>query len=186
MSRRSSSKEDRPDPGEEDWQRVEKAWRAHYAALAAHAYQTLRDPDEAEDVAQEALLQYAFHRGPIDNPLAWLRRVAHNRAVDRVRAKTRECPTDPENIRPNHCGADAEKRVELAETIQGLVATPDGVRTALVMAAEGQSGDAIAKRIGTNPVNTRQLISRAREELRRLTGRGKPSRDNAHRDGRTV
>lgn len=49
----------------------------------------------AEDVAQDALLAAMStwtYQGMPDNPAAWLARVAHNRAIDRLRRSNRESP----------------------------------------------------------------------------------------------
>lgn len=54
--------------------------------------------DLAEDVAQDAILKALStwpYKGIPDNPRAWLRRVAGNAAIDRIRRSSRELGLDP-------------------------------------------------------------------------------------------
>lgn len=55
----------------------------------SYASMVLRDPTEAQDVAQEALVRLWKHRGRVDAPGAhlWLKRTAHNLCIDRLRQR---------------------------------------------------------------------------------------------------
>lgn len=62
--------------------------RAHYRALAAPLIRILGGLETAEDVAQDTFakaLEVWARDGLPDEPLAWLRRAARNRASDRYR-----------------------------------------------------------------------------------------------------
>lgn len=60
------------------------------------AWRILRSPEEAEEVVQETFLTLYRKAGvaPPDNLGAWLHRVAANRAVDRVRRRTRRAEVE--------------------------------------------------------------------------------------------
>lgn len=86
----------------------DNAFRALYDLVAARVYglarRVVRDPAQAEEVAQEALVEvwrtaprYDASKGSAS---AWIMTIAHRRAVDRVRAA--------------QAGADRERRVAAA------------------------------------------------------------------------
>jgi RNA polymerase sigma factor (sigma-70 family) len=123
-------------------------------------------------VTQEAFLRLLSEaqagRYP-DNPRAWLFRTSTNLAVSRIRRSTvarrhlpglirRDEPTGPEGI--------AVER-ERSEWMRGVLARLSPTeRIALVMAAQGESGEAIAAHIGKSHNATRTLLFRARQRLR--------------------
>ena len=65
-------------------------WRIERSRLVAAATRLLRDLDEAEDCAQDALLM-ALQTWPRDglpiNPAAWLMTATRNKALDRLRRR---------------------------------------------------------------------------------------------------
>ncbi|MGJ8670853.1 MAG: RNA polymerase sigma factor [Oceanococcus sp.] len=68
----------------------------------------------AEDVAQEALIKALTtwpYRGIPDNPAAWLTRVAHNAALDRLRRENRELPYDPDLDRRAEATQELDEKV---------------------------------------------------------------------------
>src|SRR5215216_3449790 len=89
---------DRSEVAEE---RLRDLYAEHGSFLIAHVTRMLRDPQHAEDVVQETLLRAWRHlekmtenQGSIRG---WLMRVAHNIAVDWVRARrARPFEVDPE------------------------------------------------------------------------------------------
>ncbi len=65
-------------------------WRIERGRLVGAAAKLLRDLDEAEDCAQEALVAALDHwprAGTPDNPAAWLMTTTRNRALDRLRQR---------------------------------------------------------------------------------------------------
>jgi RNA polymerase sigma-70 factor (ECF subfamily) len=102
----------------------EDAFRALYDLIAARVYgmarRVVRDPAQAEEVAQEALVE-VWRTAPRFDPSrgsasAWVMTIAHRRAVDRVRAA--------------QAGADRERRVAAAsvdtpydDVVEGVTAS---------------------------------------------------------------
>lgn len=68
---------------------VTAAWQAHHAELQAYLAHRLSDADGAADLLHDVFVK-AMRQGQgfcaLDNPRAWLFRVARNALVDRVRA----------------------------------------------------------------------------------------------------
>jgi RNA polymerase sigma-70 factor, ECF subfamily len=151
---------------------VEAAYGAFSTEIRGRLLGLVRDPAEAEDLAQEAFLRLhreaAAGRLP-DNPRAWLHRVAGNLATSRgrrlkvaVRYAPRLAsgagPSTPEEIALRH---DGEARLAVALT--GLAPHE---RRVLLLAAAGLTGQEIGWRIGRTEVATRTLLCRARSRLR--------------------
>lgn len=102
----------------------EAAFRALYEVMAPRVYglarRVVRDPAQAEEVAQEALVE-VWRTAPRYDPAkgsanAWVMTIAHRRAVDRVRAA--------------QAGADRERRVGAAtvetpydDVVEGVTAS---------------------------------------------------------------
>ena len=73
---------------------VTQVFERYREPVFRYVYGVLRDAAEAEDTTQEAFLRYycELKKGREIAPRAWLFRVAHNLAVDRIRARSR-CTT---------------------------------------------------------------------------------------------
>lgn len=89
------------------------------------AFTVVRDPGAAEDIAQQAFEQawrhaqvYDSRRGSVR---AWLTTIAHNLAVDVLRART-SAPVDPDDIPPLlNAVTDTPERVAVAhDSAEGL------------------------------------------------------------------
>ncbi len=68
----------------------ERVAREQKDRVYSYAVRMLRQPAEAQDVAQEALVRLWQHRGRIDGEVGagfWLRRTAHNLCIDRIRRR---------------------------------------------------------------------------------------------------
>ena len=78
-------------------QTVNRLYAVHSAALRGYVTRLLHDAHLAEDVVQETMLRAWRHADRLDlddrSAWPWLRRVAHNIAVDRIRAQ-RSRPTE--------------------------------------------------------------------------------------------
>jgi len=122
----------------------------------------LRDRDLAADALQDAFLRIARRAGQFDagrgTPRAWLAAIVRHAALDIVRARGREVPTDDPDLGDEAVGPEAEERLSasiegrrLRACLAGLEAkNREGILLAFV---HGLSHPQIAHRLGT-PLGT--------------------------------
>ncbi|GLW71614.1 RNA polymerase sigma factor SigK [Kitasatospora phosalacinea] len=156
-----------------------EAYTGLYEELAPSVYgialRVLRDPAQAEEVAQEALLEvwrsapsYRPGRGSVTT---WACTIAHRRAVDRVRSVRASCEREQrvlreETARPEQVAEEVERTMEAARIRRALSALSAGQREALVLAYYcGYSQRRIAALLDL-PLGT--VKSRTRDGLLRL------------------
>ena len=162
-------------PAEAIGEVVAAAFRDHAGAVQGVALRTTHDPELAADVTQEAFLRLLVEAqaGRIpDNVGAWLFRTSANLIVSRARRAAVARQHAPKLVRydgpaePDHIAVLREERNELRLALASLSATD---RIALLMAAEGATGEEIACHLGRSHGATRTLLSRARGRLRTAT-----------------
>jgi RNA polymerase sigma-70 factor, ECF subfamily len=148
----------------------------HFAPIVHGTALARVGPSEAEDVVQETFL--ALHRAlPALREAAalssWLRTVATNAAVDRLRRRARTPAREPLGDREARPLAreDGELRQQVLARIQEL---PEAYRETLVWRlVEGLAGPEIASRTGLTPGSVRINLCRGMAMLReRLTKDG--------------
>lgn len=151
---------------------VDAAYRQHFGTTYASAMRTMRNPDAAADVTQEAfmrLLTEARHGRRPDNAAAWLSRTATNGAISRIRRASvaqRLAPCLIDRSTPAQPEAIVVER-ELGSDLRVALATlRPAERRALILAAQGSNGIDIARDLGRSHGATRALICRARAALR--------------------
>jgi RNA polymerase sigma-70 factor (ECF subfamily) len=135
----------------------------------------LRDPVEAQDVAQEALVKLWRHRAEIDGEGApfWLRRTTHNLCVDRLRRRLarREPGVEPlESLLPDpaHGPLRQMQSGELGLQIERALGRL-GVRDRAVIVlreVQGLAYDDIARMLHLPLGTVKARLHRARERLR--------------------
>jgi RNA polymerase sigma-70 factor, ECF subfamily len=151
---------------------------AHLGVLRRYALVLTRDPDQAEDLVQEALVRAmaaarTWRPGSPVRP--WLLSIVHNAHVSRERRRRVEAAAVLELAwtAPRAVAAGQAERVHLGRTMAALMTLPDEQREVLVLVAlEGLSYRDAAEILGI-PVGTlMSRLGRAREALRAATGHG--------------
>jgi RNA polymerase sigma-70 factor (ECF subfamily) len=155
----------------------QKAFRAlvdrHLGAVLSLARRMLRDDAEAEDIAQETLLRLWRSGGTLDlgahGLRPWLRRVASNLCIDRVRGARRTVVVDevPEEAEPPGQMVALEQQ-ELAKRVdEALKTLPERQRLALTLFHhEGLSQIEVGDIMGISDEAVESLLARARRSLK--------------------
>lgn len=144
----------------------------HAPRVLALAQRMLGEATEAEDVAQEALLRLwrvaPDWRAGEAGVAAWLRRVASNLCLDRLRRR-RERPAEaaPETPDDRPAVLDALTAADRAAALRGaLVALPERQRLAIVLRHfEERPNPEIAAILGTSVEAVESLLARGRRDL---------------------
>jgi len=154
------------------YDRVVATYEAHQREIFSFARHATRSAEAAEDVVSEVFLRLVAearaNRFP-EQPRAWLYRVAANLVVSRARRfavaqRFKSVFVDRSTSDPADRGAlEHEQSRELYAALGTL---PREARIALVLAAQGFSGEEIAALLGKSPAATRTLMCRARLKLR--------------------
>lgn len=151
---------------------VEAAYLEHQAALVRHLMTLTRDPEVAQDLAQDAFLRLsrAIEAGIApDDAGAWLHRVAMNLATSRGRhlqvvdRRAAELPQPDTAADPGDIVVEGEL-ARAVGAVLGELSRPE--QDALLLAAQGYGGPEIAAWIGRTPGATRTLLCRARGKIR--------------------
>lgn len=157
----------------------------HAPMLHRLAYRMLGDASEAEDVTQESLLRLwdgAAAWKPVGGGVpAWLRRIATNLCLDRLRRRTRmssdELPERADDAPAADRLLDADRLGEAAR--RAVLALPDRQRAAIVLTYfEELSNAAAAAALDLKIKAFESLLVRARAALReRLAAAGVSAAD---------
>lgn len=130
-------------------------------------------PDDAEDVAQTALLRAwrsieHLHEPEPGRMCSWLDAIARNAAADLARQRARRPVAALDADLPDGASvaADVEMRVILDGALGAIQGLPDSLREPLLLSVVDElSAPEIAVRLGITPAAARQRISRARKSL---------------------
>ena len=156
---------------------------ARLPALLRHATVLARDPHEAEDVVQDALIKAQRHWARIarlDVPESYVRRMIVNELISvrrRVRARLRREWSHP----PGPAVGDGAERLEQRDALVRMIRRlPPRQRVVIALRYFEDLGDAeIARIMGCGVANVRSQASRALATLRQGAGyseRPEPSR----------
>jgi RNA polymerase sigma-70 factor, ECF subfamily len=154
---------------------VAAAWHAHEAELHGFLRHRLSDDPAAEDLLQEVFLK-AMRQGQgfcnLDNPRAWLFRVARHALIDRARAARaagRFVPLDDVLAElPSPPEAKPEPVDALAGCVDRVLAElhPDDAAILRACDIQGQTQRAFAQQHGLNLPAAKSRLLRARQRLR--------------------
>jgi RNA polymerase sigma-70 factor (ECF subfamily) len=138
---------------------------------------------EAEDIVQDCFIKWhGAGQEDLETPAAWLTTVVRHQSIDRLRKRVRDetAARAALELRPEVPPAVPEdallRRAELGEALARLLAClSPSERLALVLreAFECEHAD-IAAALGTNAVNARQYLARARRRLREAQDEAPP------------
>jgi RNA polymerase sigma-70 factor (ECF subfamily) len=154
----------------------ERAVLEHKDRLHAYATLMLRDPAEAQDVAQEAMMRLWENRQKVEAGGAkpWLTRTVHNLCIDRIRKRrVRSEVGDGETVmlQQSDDGPSPQRRAEAGEMSERILASletlaPPDRAVLLLREVQGMAYDEIARVLGVPLGTLKARLHRARERLR--------------------
>jgi len=147
--------------------------------LRAFARTLCRDIEQAEDLAQEAVMKAWQNRAqfqPGTNLRAWLATILRNRFYSLGRRRKWQAEYDQEVIeRTLVAPDDPASRVELEDVRRALAMLPDFQREALILVgAGGMSYEEVAEIAGCPLGTVKSRVRRARDELQSILFEGRP------------
>jgi RNA polymerase sigma-70 factor (ECF subfamily) len=158
---------------------LEALVREHSRLIYRIAFAVLRRHHDAEDATQETfmrVLRYKSKLATVEDPKAWLVRIAWRVAVDRsrLRGRTREIPLDdPEKPIEEPASPDAladatVHGTQLGAALERMIAIlPAKLREPLVLSTvEDMSPQEVAATLGINESAVRSRVFRARQILK--------------------
>jgi RNA polymerase sigma-70 factor (ECF subfamily) len=158
----------------------------HLQPILRYCSRLLREPAEAEEIAQEVMLR-AWQRASEYEPKArlttWLHRIAHNLAIDVLRKRRNDSREWDDESMPAPDSRIPERLVEQLDTAQRVQAAlqtlPERQKQALLLCHEqGLSNPEIAEVLAVGVAAVESLLSRGRKALRvQLTPALEPSHD---------
>lgn len=141
-------------------------YQAHAKAIHALAFRLTGNAAAAEDITQDTFLKMLGFLSGLrsDVPLRpWLKKVAANAAIDRLRRERRFSPQQDDDAWPDD-SANAADNMELLGMMRRL---PPLVRTVVWLhEMEGWSHPELAKRFGRSQSWSKSIVARALTKLR--------------------
>ncbi|MGA4670010.1 RNA polymerase sigma factor SigM [Propionibacteriaceae bacterium Y1923] len=163
-----------------DDQAFSELFRRHRHRLWAVALRTLRDPEDAADALQEAMISAFRRAGSFRGQSAvttWLHRIVVNASLDRIRRnQVRRTDALPEDLDRDlglasdedldEIVAHAELRVDVAEALGRI--NPDQRAALVLVDMEGYSVEEAAHMLGCAEGTIKSRCSRGRSKLAQL------------------
>jgi RNA polymerase sigma-70 factor (ECF subfamily) len=152
---------------------LEALYRRYFPMLRQKCGRMLRDPSEAQDLAQEAFTRLWAERAEFHEPaavVAWIYRTSTRLAIDRLRRRPALCL----ELAASVAGTESpEARAELARALAHLSGRLRAreLEALILSRADGMTQTQIAVVLGTSERNVRRLIGKADECVQRWTRR---------------
>lgn len=150
---------------------VLSAWHDHSDELAGYLAQRTTSREEAEDLLQELFVR-AMREGNgfcgLDNPKAWLFRVARNQLIDRQRLRKPHSDLSEVTLEaPSHSRSPVSELQQcIARNLPGLEEPDRHILQACDL--EGMTHNDYARHHGLSLPATKARVRRARQRLRAL------------------
>jgi RNA polymerase sigma-70 factor (ECF subfamily) len=157
----------------------ETVYREHYATIYRFCHRLTGSPEEARDLTQETFMRFytaVQHSQPIDQPAAWLYRVAGNMCITSLRQnrrraelldQNRDCLPSETTTEPDFMHREAIRKIR-----QALDRLSPRDQVLINLYQERRSYTEIAEIIGVQPGSVGTLLSRAIAQLRSLETTG--------------
>ena len=163
--------------GEGDRDAYQELLKRYASRLHHFALRLTRNTAEAEDIVQETFMRLWVHAGEFDpkaRATTWLHRIAHNLAVDRLRARGRLAELD-EDAEPVSGSSSQAVLLDAKRGAEGLHRALDAMSerqsTAIVLVhLHGLSGKEAADVMGIGEAALESLLSRGRRTLKARLG----------------
>jgi RNA polymerase sigma-70 factor (ECF subfamily) len=159
----------------------ERAVRENKDRIYSYAAMMLRNPADAQDVAQETMVRLWQHRHSVDQETAraWLTRTAHNLCIDRIRRLRVRNEVVPGDERPAADAGPGPLRLAASRELAALLAQavaelpPDYRAVVILREVQCLPYDEIAAALHVPLGTVKARLHRARERLReRLVEQG--------------
>jgi RNA polymerase sigma-70 factor, ECF subfamily len=153
---------------------IEHTYRRYFQILREKCARMLRDPAEAQDVAQETFARLWIHRADITDAravTAWLYRTSTRLAVDSYRRSRghESLEDEPEDVGRPPDGADRLHAVRLLERIAGRVPARE-LEIVILSRLDEMTQDEIAEVTGMSSRTVRRLLEKFDRRLARWSG----------------
>jgi RNA polymerase sigma-70 factor (ECF subfamily) len=154
---------------------LDQAYRQYFPLLVRKCSRMLRDPHEAQDVAQESFVR--FHREGMSSheprvALAWLYRTSTRLVIDRLRARRRTVLAD-DALDSVIGGHGPESRASAQQLLGALVerVSESELSAALLSRVDGLSQTEIGEVLGVHERTVRRLLTHFDERVEPLRTR---------------
>jgi RNA polymerase sigma-70 factor (ECF subfamily) len=168
------------EPGVELAERQNRFVSEHLRRIFVQIYRIVRNPDDAQDLTQEAFIKALQHKEQLkDEQKAahWLSRIATNTAIDFLRRNSRATFCEIDEAPESHTESPEQSllRGEHRQYLEdGLRLLSPRERTALLLRdVEGLSAEEVAQHMNCSKATVRSHIANARTKLRRYMERRK-------------
>jgi RNA polymerase sigma-70 factor (ECF subfamily) len=153
---------------------LDEAYRQMRSRLRAFIAARVENPETAEDLTQEVLLRLVRSGSAVDDPTAWLYRVARNVIIDHYRGR-RPPPSDPtlpgaDGVVDPFADDPDGARFELSRCLRSLVdRLAEPYRSAVrAVDLDGATQTAVSAGAGVSVSGMKSRVQRGRRQLRDL------------------